>query len=277
MRMSINNLSFAYGGSTVLHDISLDVKDGEVVSIIGPNGSGKSTLMSCMANILKPLKGSVYLNGKDIMQINRTELACKIGYVPQAAKEEQPYTVLDTVLLGRKPYVKWGIGKRDIQLVGYILQQMGMIHLADRYLDELSGGQKQKVLVARALAQDPSVMLMDEPTSALDIRHQLEVLELVRDLAQQQRSVILVMHELNLAARYSDRLVLMKEGRIFATGCPEEVLSVENIRAVYGVDAKVTRSTTGLEIIPIQPHEPSRLFDGTLELEEAKTSELIKV
>lgn len=174
--------------------------------------------------------------------------------MPQSAAEAFPYTVLETVLMGRKPHLKWGVSKKDLAVAGEILRYMRIDQMAGRYLDELSGGQKQKVLLARALAQEPEVLLLDEPTSNLDIRHQLEVLELVKDLAQQhRRTVVLVMHDLNLAARFSDKLVLLRDGRVFAAGRPKRVLTAESIGAVYGVEALVTDSKFGLQVFPLRP------------------------
>lgn len=194
------------------------------------------------------------MDGKEVASLNGADLAKRMGYVPQSAAEAFPYTVLETVLMGRKPHLKWGVSKKDLAVAGEILRYMRIDQMAGRYLDELSGGQKQKVLLARALAQEPEVLLLDEPTSNLDIRHQLEVLELVKDLAQQhRRTVVLVMHDLNLAARFSDKLVLLRDGRVFAAGRPKRVLTAESIGAVYGVEALVTDSKFGLQVFPLRP------------------------
>ena len=254
MRLIIKEVSFSYGSFPVLHGLSMEVGDGEVVSVVGPNGSGKSTLLRCAARVLKPRRGVIYLDGKEIAALNGSELAKRLGYVPQAAAEAFPFTVLETVLMGRKPHLKWGVSRRDLAVVGEILRYMGIEQMADRCLGELSGGQRQKVLLARALAQEPEVLLLDEPTASLDIRHQLEVLELVRDLAQRdRRAVVMVMHDLNLAARFADKLILLKDGVIFAAGRPKRVLTAESISAVYGVEAIVTDGNFGLHVLPLRP------------------------
>jgi len=256
----IKDVSFSYGSHPVLQGLTLEVSEGEIAGIVGPNGSGKSTLLRCLTRVLKPRQGVVFLDGKDAAGMSSGELARKLGYVPQAAAEVFPFTVLETVLMGRKPHLKWGVTKRDLEIVGRVLRYMGIEDLAERYLDQLSGGQRQKVLLARALAQDPEVLLLDEPTSSLDIRHQLEVLEFIKDLAQLQKStVVMVMHDLNLAARFSDRLIMLKDGRISAAGRPRTVLNMENISAVYGVEAVVTDGEYGPYVFPVRPVAGQRL------------------
>lgn len=254
MRLIIKDVSFSYGNHPVLQGLTLEVGEGVVAAIVGPNGSGKSTLLRCLAHVLRPRQGVIFLDGKDAAGISPGELARKLGYVPQAMAEVFPFTVLETVLMGRKPHLKWGVTKRDLEIVGRVLRYLGIQDLAERYLDQLSGGQRQKVLLARALAQDPEVLLLDEPTSSLDIRHQLEVLELIKDMAQlQKRTVVMVMHDLNLAARFSDRLIMLRDGGIFAAGGPKAVLSAENISAVYGVEAVVTDGEYGPYMFPVRP------------------------
>lgn len=254
VKLDIKDISFSYGSKQVLNGVALEVGRGEVVSIVGPNGSGKSTLLKCIERILKPKTGAVYLDGKETATMSARELARAMGYVPQATAEVFPQTVFETVLMGRKPHLTWGVSKRDLEVVGEVLQYMGLAELAQRYLDELSGGQKQKVLIARVLAQEPEVFLFDEPTNNLDIKHQLEVLEIIKDLSKQRKStVIMVIHDLNLASRFSDRLVLLKDGRVFAVGEPESVLTPENINLIYEVEVSVTNTSFGPNIIPIRP------------------------
>ncbi|BCV21700.1 ABC transporter ATP-binding protein [Moorella sp. Hama-1] len=254
MRLVVKDVSFSYGSFPVLHGLTMEAGEGEAVSIVGPNGSGKSTLLRCAARILKPRQGVIYLDGKEIAALNGSELAKRLGYVPQAGAEVFPFTVLETVLMGRKPHLKWGVSKRDLAVVGDILRYMGLEPLAGRCLDQLSGGQKQKVLLARALAQEPDILLLDEPTSSLDIRHQLEVLGLIKNLAHQyRRTILMVMHDLNLAARFSEKLILLKDGCIFAAGKPQRVLTAENVAAVYGVEAVVNNGKYGLQVFPLRP------------------------
>jgi len=246
LKLTINNLSFNYNGHSALEDVEFEVGLGEVLSIIGPNGSGKSTLLKCINRILKPKQNTVLINGKDTRTIGIKELAKIMGYVPQSSVSSFPFTVFDVVLMGRRPYIHWSLSERDKEVVAKILEFLCIDHLAMRHFDELSGGEQQKVIIARALAQQPQILLVDEPTSSLDIRHQLEILCILRSLTQtKKRSVILSMHDLNLASRFSDRMIMLKQVRIFAVGTPESIITEENIEAIYGVKSRVTNSVLG--------------------------------
>ncbi|PZD95040.1 ABC transporter ATP-binding protein [Paenibacillus sambharensis] len=252
--LDIENLFFGYGSTGILRGISLQLAQSQVVSIVGPNGSGKSTLLKCLARIVKPEQGEIRLFGKSLNAYSGGELAKKQGYVPQSTSETFPLSVTDAVLIGRKPHMKWGVSDRDLAIVGHVISFLGLEPLRHNYLNELSGGQRQKVAIARALAQEPEVLMLDEPTSALDIRHQLEVLELLKDLSRKSGSlVILVLHDLELAARYSDQLILMRQGVVHAMGKPEEVLTADHVKEVYGVEAEITEGRLGLQILALHP------------------------
>jgi len=243
LKLVINKLSFHYNGFPALKDVELEVSLGEVLSIVGPNGSGKTTLLKCINRILKPKHNTVLIDGKDTGEIGLRELSKMMGYVPQNSTSTFPFTVFDIVLMGRRPYIHWSLSERDKEIVAEILRFLGIDKLAMRHFDELSGGEQQKVIIARALAQQPQILLLDEPTSNLDIKHQLEILCILRGLAQSKHcSVIVAMHDLNLASRFSDRMLILKQGRIFAVGTPESVLTEENIESVYGVKSQVTNS-----------------------------------
>lgn len=254
LKLEINNLSFSYNGFSALEDVNLELGLGEVLGIVGPNGSGKSTLLKCMNRILKTKQNTVMIDGKDVATIGLKELAKLMGYVPQNSKNIFPFTVFDVVLMGRRPYIQWSLGRSDKEIVAQILEYLGIGDLGMRYFNELSGGEQQKVIIARALAQQPEIMLLDEPTSSLDIRHQLEILCILRTLAQSKHcSVIISIHDLNLASRFSDRLFLLKDGSIFAAGTPESVMTEENIEAVYGIKSRVTKSVLGMpQITPLE-------------------------
>jgi iron complex transport system ATP-binding protein len=246
LKLEINNLSFSYNGFPALEGVKLELGPGEVLGIVGPNGSGKSTLLKCMNRILKTKQNTVLIDGKDVGRIALKELAKMMGYVPQSSRNTFPFTVFDVVLMGRRPYIQWSLGDRDKEIVAQILEYLGIGNLAMRYFNELSGGEQQKVIIARALAQQPKILLLDEPTTSLDIRHQLEILCILRSLTQNKHcSVIVAMHDLNLASRFSDRMLILKKGCIFAVGNPESVITEENIEAVYGIKSRVTSSVLG--------------------------------
>jgi iron complex transport system ATP-binding protein len=250
----VQDLCFQYGKTPILGNISLRVEDGELVSLVGPNGAGKSTLLKCLNHILRPSRGRVFVDDEDVKGMNQKTTARLFGYVPQSSLNVFPATVFDTVLLGRRPYVDWVVGGESREIVYEMLIQMDLTHLAYRQMSELSGGEQQRALIARALAQEPRVLLLDEPTSNLDLKHQLEVLDQVMNVVKEKGvSVLMAIHDLNLAAQYSNRLILLKEGEMVTSGNPGEILNVENIRSVYGVHAKVNNDTARPHIIPLSP------------------------
>ncbi|ACX52735.1 ABC transporter related protein [Ammonifex degensii KC4] len=255
MRLQVEEVSFAYGSIPALENVTFKVRAGEVLGIVGPNGSGKSTLLKCLAKVLKPRVGAILLDGKNLASLPGREVGRYLGYVPPPGTGSPfPCTVLEAVLHGRRPHLTWGVSQRDLAVVTSALAFLGLTDLAERQLEELSSGQRQKVLIARALAQEPEVLLLDEPTATLDLRYQLEVLSLIREFAaSKDRLVVMVLHDLNLASRFADRLILLCEGRIFAAGSPKAVLTPENIRATYGVEAVVSETQWGLQVIPVAP------------------------
>ncbi len=240
MSLELEGLGFKYGGHRVLHDISFSIDQPQLLCVLGPNGVGKSTLIHCINRILTKTEGAVRVNGKDVGDYTLKELARITGYVPYSSSDAFPMTVVDTVLLGRHPRSSWKMTDSDIREVYRILELLGIQDLSMRPFNSLSAGQHQKVMLARGLAQEPQILLLDEPTSNLDVRHQLDVARLLHDIAR-THSVIIVMicHDLNIASKYADNILLMHDGTIYAAGRPKEVLTCENIRAVYGVDSIV--------------------------------------
>lgn len=254
MILEVKGVQFGYKSRLVLKDISLNVSGGEVLSLVGPNGSGKTTLLKCMNRILKTQKGTVFVAGRDVGKMKTKEMARAMGYVPQSANSSFPLTVFDTVLLGRTPHVTFKVNERDKEMVFSALTMMGLEAMAFRTFNELSGGERQKVLIARALAQEPEVLLLDEPTSNLDLRHQLEVLGTIASLVKGKGLLaVIAIHDLNLASRYSDSIVMLKDGVIYATGKAGEILNAANIREVYGVDATVNGDSGRPYVIPLAP------------------------
>lgn len=250
MMLVVDKVEFSYSSRPVLRDIRFEVERGELFSILGNNGAGKSTLLKCLNKILKPQTGTILIEKEDLSMLNRQEVARRLGYVAQRY-ESGRFTVFDAVLLGRKPHIKWGATPRDLKIVQDVLQVLGMEELSLRYLDELSGGELQKVVIARALAQEPRVLLLDEPTSNLDLRNQFEVLKIVKKAAKERNlAVVVVMHDLNLAMRFADKFLLLKNGTIFACG-GMEIMTPENIASVYGVQVAVERLAGIPVVVPL--------------------------
>jgi iron complex transport system ATP-binding protein len=246
MILDVEGVEFSYDSIPILREVKFGIEAGELVSILGPNGAGKSTLLKCINRILKPRKGTIMIEGVPAELFGKNEIAKKIGYVPQI-NEANFMTVFDAVLLGRKPYISWGASEEDYKIVEETLRLMGIEKFSLRRTNELSGGELQKVALARALVQKPSILLLDEPTNNLDIKNQIEVMEVVRKIVHEEGiSSIIVMHEINLAIRYCDKFIVMKDGIIYSQG--ERTISPQIIKEVYGVEA-VVEEVKGIPLI----------------------------
>jgi len=247
MDLRVSSLSFGYFKKNVLKDVSFTARSGEVMGIVGPNGSGKTTLLKCIRKFLNPRKGKVMLNGENIMSWDRTRIAKFFGVVPQNTSITFPFTVLEIVMMGRIPHLRrmQSEGDEDLSVVKRAMRMTAIEHLYYRYVNNLSGGEMQRVVIARALAQEPKILLLDEPTSNLDINHQFETMKLIRKLAKDEDMIIIIIsHDLNLSMRYCDNLILLDDGRVYSSGRPEDVLTQKNIRKVYGVDAQIDFNTS---------------------------------
>ncbi|WP_113673453.1 ABC transporter ATP-binding protein [Vallitalea guaymasensis] len=250
MILSVQGLEFSYPSNKVLKDVSFSIKKGECLAILGTNGTGKSTLLKCINRILKPQKGAVLIDKSDVQKLNQTDLAKRIGYVSQSNQSFRT-TVFDTVLIGRKPYIKWDVTENDLNIVNRAIEMLGLQEYSLRYIDELSGGELQKVIIARALAQEPKILMFDEPTSSLDLKNQLEVISIIKDVVKNKKiSALVTIHDLNLALRFADKFILLKEGKIYAAG-GIEIMTSHNIESVYSVPVKVENLSSRMVVVPI--------------------------
>jgi iron complex transport system ATP-binding protein len=251
--LELINVSFKYDQTWVLRSITLSVNQGEIIGVIGPNGSGKSTLLRLISGVLEPNEGQIDLMGKNLHKMSRKEIAKMIGVVPQNIQLSFPFTVREVVVMGRAPHLKWfqRENKTDFETVERALSYANMLDLADRMMDELSGGERQRAFIAKALAQEPKLLLLDEPIAHLDINYQFEILDLVRKLNRERGlTIILVSHDINLASEYCDRLAIFKAGELFAIGSAKEVITEENIMQGYGIPVIVTENpTSGMPMI----------------------------
>lgn len=234
--LKINNIYGGYYRETILKDISLDLKKGDFLGIIGPNGSGKTTLLRLLSRVLAPQKGNILLEENDINRMELRSFCRKVAFVAQDTTFNFPFTVLEIVLMGRIPHLKrlQPETSKDYEIVINSLGMTGTLNLKEKRIDELSSGERQRVIIAKSLAQGPILLFLDEPTSHLDIAHQIQILDLLKKLNRQSNlTIVMVLHDLNLASEYCNRIVLLNEGKIFKSGEPAEVLTYQNIETVY--------------------------------------------
>ena len=244
MNIQTDNIQVSFGPKTILYDISLDIRNKEFVGIIGPNGSGKSTFLKCLYRVLQPNNGKIFFDGTEMSSLSHRDTALKMAVVAQHSTVNFDFSVLEMVLMGRSPYK--GLLDRDqiddYEIARHALAQVGLSDFESRNFNTLSGGEQQRVILARALAQRTECLVLDEPTNHLDIKYQLELMTIVKRL---DATVVSAIHDLNLAAIYCDRLIALKDGSVVCTGTPHEVLTEETIRHIYGVSATVQTLPNG--------------------------------
>ena len=234
MKLAVRDLHYAYNGTPVLRAVEFEVAAGEVLAVLGPNGVGKTTLLRCLNAVHRPARGVVTVDSAEVLRMDAAEVARTLGYVPQRG-EVCRMTAFAAGLLGRLPHITWRASEADLRLVGAALARVGVEHLAMRPIDRMSGGELQRVCIARALVQEPAVMLLDEPTSALDLKNQIEVLRTVRDVARGHGvAVVMTMHDLNTALRFGDRFIFLRDGEVFAN-CHRDEVTSRMVEEVYGV------------------------------------------
>lgn len=249
MILDVRDIHIGYNGRMVLQGLDLTVDRGQVLTILGPNGVGKTTLLRCINAMLRPKTGAVLVEDADVFRMRAGEIAKRLGYVAQR-NDAGRMTAFDAVLLGRKPHLRWRISEEDLRKVDGALKQLDLAHLALRHIDEMSGGELQKVCIARALVQEPSVLLLDEPTSSLDLKNQLEILRTIRQVViEHQLAAVMTMHDLNMAFRFSDTYLFMKQGKVFCCGRNED-LTPEVVQAVYGVPVDILRHRRQIVVVP---------------------------
>ena len=246
--LEVRDLGYDYSEKQVLDEISFSLRPGEILGILGPNGCGKTTLLRNLSRNLSPHRGCVLLDGSDLEDIRKKDIARKVAVVPQSNEIRFSFTVREMVEMGRMPFQEAfrGSTPEDERLVDRAMEITGITGMADRTINTMSGGERQRVIIARAIAQSPQILLMDEPTLHLDISMQFDVLDLVSGLSRDEGlTVVIVSHDLPMVARYCDRIILLRDRHIFAVGTPEEVLTPENMRTVFGIDAEYGRDERG--------------------------------
>jgi iron complex transport system ATP-binding protein len=249
--LGVNQLNFSYGKKQILRDVSFALHPNEIIGVVGPNGAGKSTLIKLLTKVLTASSGEIMLNSQAVEKMGRLELARQLAVVPQSGELPADYRVYDLVMMGRTPHLGFLAreSKRDHDLVQSVMQRTDTWQFRDRFANDLSGGEKQRVVLARALVQEPSYLLLDEPTNHLDLKYQIEVLSLVRQEVQRGLGALVVLHDLNLAARLCDKLLVMQQGCVVAEGKPSEVLTESLLSSVYGTNVSVLQQVGSSPII----------------------------
>jgi len=242
IKLEAENLNLAYDRNIVVRDLTFRVTPGEMVGLIGPNGCGKSTIIKALSHVIDPYSGRILLDGKNISKIPRAELARLLGVVPQMPLLPSTFTAFEIVLMGRNPHLRLlqYESEKDMAITWKAMERTATQSLAERRIGELSGGEIQRIVIARVLAQEPKSILLDEPTANLDISHQVEILDLIKNFCRENNlTVVIALHDLNLASQYCDRLILINNGQVHAQGTPGEVINSENIKEVYGAEGCV--------------------------------------
>ena len=251
MILDVQDTCFSYQCRSVLDQISFSVQPGELLAILGPNGVGKTTLLKCINAMHRPDDGAIMVEGTDVLRLSPPEIALSVGYVAQRS-EAARLTVFDAVLMGRKPHIRWRVSDKDLKIVDAALKRLNLNDLSLRHLDSLSGGELQKVAIARALVQEPKLLLLDEPTSALDLKNQMDILTMIRRVVDEHRiGAVMTMHDLNTALRFAHKFLFLKKGKIFATG-PVQDIEPDMVGDVYGLPVEIHHIQGRPMVVPVQ-------------------------
>ncbi|HPE99431.1 MAG TPA: ABC transporter ATP-binding protein [Bacteroidales bacterium] len=254
MSISISNISFSYSKNQVLKNLSIDIRQGEFIVLAGPNGSGKSTLIKCINGILQPQSGQIKISNANIRLYPKNKLAEKLAYVPQNKSVLPNLSVFDTIMLGRKPYINWRPSTKDLAITSQIIEQLQLESISMSSINELSGGQQQIVFIGRALAQQPDIILLDEPTAHLDIKHTVEIMKLLKTLSAKGLTIIVALHDINTAIRFADRILMLRDGEVFASG-GNEIITEKNLEKLYDVKVRILQEENSFHVIPLEPIE----------------------
>ncbi|MBS9773737.1 MAG: ABC transporter ATP-binding protein [Tenacibaculum sp.] len=247
----MKDLEFSYPKNKILKGVSTEINQGEFVVLVGSNGSGKSTLMKCVNKVLTPSAGSIIVNGKDVKNYSHLSLAKQIAYVPQSEVKISGVKVFDIILSGRKPYISWKPSSNDYEIVSQVISWLKLDEIAMRDISELSGGQQQMVYIARAIAQEPKILLLDEPTSNLDVKHQLEIMRLLKSLSDKGITIMVILHDINLAIKYADKYLMLRKGELHAEGS-KEILTESNLQMLYGIKIKKIKNEEDFYVVPYE-------------------------
>jgi iron complex transport system ATP-binding protein len=255
--LDVIGVEFRYDSRRVLRDVRFALQAGELLAILGPNGVGKTTLLKCINANLRPSAGSVLVDGRDVLRMDAMDIARRVGYVSQRT-EAARLTVFDAVLLGRRPHLGWRVSEQDLRLTAAAIERLTLTALTMRTIDRLSGGELQKVAIARAIVQEPRLLLLDEPTSSLDLRNQIDILKIIRQVTDQHEvAAAMTMHDLNKALRWADKFIFLKDGAVFAAG-PSNEVTAEMVAAVYGVPVEIHLHRGCPWIIPLEQNGKGR-------------------
>ena len=253
MMLKISDLVFSYNGHPVLEDVSFSLNPGELLAVLGPNGAGKTTLLKCINAIHRPKGGAVFVDGVNVRQLTSLAVSRKVGYVAQR-NETSRMTAFDAILMGRRPHVRWGVSQHDLKKVDAAIRQLGLAELSMRYIDQVSGGELQKIAIARAFVQEPRLMLLDEPTASLDLKNLVDILRMIHQVVREHHmAAVMTLHDLNTALRWADQCIFLKKGRIFYAGPPMAV-DADIVETVYGLPVDVYQQGGRLMVAP-REHE----------------------